>query len=57
MKNDVFQLVHGKKQHSLKQILLISYTLEKRFFEPVAFEGFQVVPFYIESKKLIYLSI
>ena len=38
-KNSVLQLSHKKKKHSLKQVIPITYTLEKKLFVAAAFEG------------------
>ena len=38
-KNDVFQLSHGIKKHTSKQVASITYTLQRTIFAAAAFEG------------------
>ena len=38
-KNNAFQLSHGVKKHSLKQVVTIIYTLEKNVFAAASFKG------------------
>ena len=62
MKSNDFPLPHDgiSKKHSLKQALLIIYTLEERILAAATFKGFWVLS--LQSKKnvlyiLIYLSL
>ena len=51
MKSNDFQLPHDgiSKKHSLKQVLLIIYTLEETIFAAATFKGLWV--FSLQSKK------
>ena len=44
-----FQQSHGIKKYPLKQVVRITYTLEKMFFAVATFEGLGVVSFQTES--------